>query len=1156
MTLASSLGRSVKSPVRNRGLHYFRGRRVSLLSCGPWEAKAVVTGTTRYEVALTREGKRVRGSCSCPFFADRDTPCKHIWATVLAVDTQSGLRGDGRLPSTLITMNTPGPEVRAKTGNKRPRRSRRGGPAAQNPAAQSPVAPGLRAVTDPLPQPARTARTARPHGPPAGPPAGHPAQAPVRAGELLYVIDLGMSLSRQRLTMEILTRRRKRDGSSGALGRTRLNRSSIAQLRNPVDREILALLAEPADRPRPEQPRRYGGPGERADRGDRGDRTEIPSPCEIPESAMAALLPLLCSTGRCRLRRDTNGSGPGRGGERGAGRRGGERGGERGEPLSWDGATPWQLWLEVREEVNGDGSVIGVLRRGEERMSLAEPALLMRSGLMIAGNRISRLEAEGAYNWIPLLRGTGTFRVPAAETEELLERLLTSPALPRLDLPESLRIVEVRPPAQPRLRLLPPSGVGPARDWPCSELSFFYDGREVAAGALIPGLYQKEGRRFLFRDSRVEQQAAVRLEELGFRPDSEGVPEKFPMQIPPGRVPDVVRTLLAEGWSVETQGKLYRAPGSFRLSVSSGLDWFELHGGAVFESAGGGETVRLPALLAAVRRGDSYVLLGDGTFGAIPEEWLKKLAPVTRMAHSEADHLRFQPTQAALLDAWLSSEPEATWDAAFEESRERLRGFSGITPAEAPAQFRGTLRGYQKAGLGWLHFLRDFGFGGCLADDMGLGKTVQVLALLEARRERRAAEGLPPSLVVVPRSLIFNWLAEAAQFTPELKVLDFSGAGRARHAGEDDAFAAFADFDLVLTTYGTLRKDIAALRQTEFDYVILDEAQAIKNSDSQTAKAARLLHGRHRLALTGTPVENHLGELWSLLEFLNPGLMGPSSQLRTQATVRNPGQAERELLARALRPFILRRTKEQVAADLPAKVEQTLLCELPPKQRRLYDELRDHYRDALGKKIGENGMGRVKILVLEALLRLRQAACHPALLDPERADEPCAKLDLLVPQLREIIDEGHKALVFSQFTTFLGLLRRQLDAEGIPYLYLDGRTRDRQERVEKFQSDPECPLFLISLKAGGLGLNLTAADYVYLLDPWWNPAVEAQAIDRAHRIGQTRPVFASRLVARDTVEEKILELQKSKRALADAIIQADQSLIAGLSREDLELLLS
>jgi SNF2 family DNA or RNA helicase len=403
----------------------------------------------------------------------------------------------------------------------------------------------------------------------------------------------------------------------------------------------------------------------------------------------------------------------------------------------------------------------------------------------------------------------------------------------------------------------------------------------------------------------------------------------------------------------------------------------------------------------------------------------------------------------------------------------------------------------------------------------------------------------------VPKSLIFNWLAEAERFTPKLRVLDHTGIGRTRKGDP------FSGWDVVLTTYGTLRRDVGTLRQAEFDYVILDEAQAIKNADSQTAKIARLLRGRHRLALTGTPIENHLGELWSLLEFLNPGLLGASPLLRSRSEeLRNPGPETRSLLARALRPFLLRRTKEQVAPELPARLEQTLVCELPPDQRRLYDELRDHYRSALGGKIGEQGLGRTKILILEALLRLRQAACHPGLLDPKRADEPCAKLDLLLPQLQEILAEGHKALVFSQFTTFLGLLRRQLDREGIPYLYLDGRTRDRQEKVEQFQSDPAFPLFLISLKAGGLGLNLTAADYVYLLDPWWNPAVEAQAIDRAHRIGQTRPVFASRIVAKDTVEEKILELQKSKRELADAIIQADKSLLAALSREDLELLLS
>jgi SNF2 family DNA or RNA helicase len=382
-------------------------------------------------------------------------------------------------------------------------------------------------------------------------------------------------------------------------------------------------------------------------------------------------------------------------------------------------------------------------------------------------------------------------------------------------------------------------------------------------------------------------------------------------------------------------------------------------------------------------------------------------------------------------------------------------------------------------------------------------------------------------------------------------VLDHTGVARAKYG------AAFTGYDLILTTYGTLRRDIARLRQTEFHYLILDEAQAIKNVDSQTAQSARLLRGRHRLALTGTPVENHLGELWSILEFLNPGLLGTAASLSLHSEeLRNPDPETRERLARSVRPFLLRRTKEGVAPELPPKIEQTIFCELPPKQRRLYDELRDHYRRSLDARIGAQGLGKSKILVLEALLRLRQAACHPGLLVPERSDEPCAKLDLLLPQLEEVVAEGHKVLVFSQFTRFLALVRRQLDRLNLPYLYLDGQTRNRQERVESFQNDPSCKLFLISLKAGGLGLNLTAADYVYLLDPWWNPAVEAQAIDRTHRIGQTRPVFASRLVARNTVEEKILEMQKSKRELADAVIQADQSLVAGLTREDLELLLS
>jgi SNF2 family DNA or RNA helicase len=340
--------------------------------------------------------------------------------------------------------------------------------------------------------------------------------------------------------------------------------------------------------------------------------------------------------------------------------------------------------------------------------------------------------------------------------------------------------------------------------------------------------------------------------------------------------------------------------------------------------------------------------------------------------------------------------------------------------------------------------------------------------------------------------------------------------------------------------------------------VILDEAQAIKNASTASAKSARLLRGHHRLALTGTPVENHLGEIWSLFEFLNPGFLGPASVFG-RAAAAAPGRAERadlELLARALRPFILRRTKEQVAPELPEKVEQTIHCDLEPPQRRFYDELREHYRHTLLASVAKKGLARSKMQVLEALLRLRQAASHPGLVDAARRAEPAAKLEVLLPRLRELADEGHKALVFSQFTTLLGLLRDRLDALGLVYEYLDGRTRDRAERVARFESDGGCPVFLISWKAGGVGLNLTAADYVFLLDPWWNPAVEAQAIDRAHRIGQERHVFAYRLIARDTVEEKIADLQNTKRELADALLGETAGLLRTLEPEDLEWLLS
>ena len=386
-----------------------------------------------------------------------------------------------------------------------------------------------------------------------------------------------------------------------------------------------------------------------------------------------------------------------------------------------------------------------------------------------------------------------------------------------------------------------------------------------------------------------------------------------------------------------------------------------------------------------------------------------------------------------------------------------------------------------------------------------------------------------------------------------MKVLDHTSAQR-----EKDP-KVFSSYDVVLTTYGTLRRDAAYFKDVDFDYLILDEAQAIKNASSESAKATRLLRGEHRLALSGTPVQNHLGELWSLFEFLNPGMMGAAAAFREAGAGVGSGEADpdaRSLLARALRPFILRRTKEQVARELPEKTEQTLFCEMEAEQRKLYDELRQHYRASLLDRIVREGLNKAKIQILEALLRLRQAACHPGLIDKARSKEGSAKLDTLLAHVAEVLDEGHKVLVFSQFTSLLAIVRDRLDEQKTVYEYLDGKTRDRQARVERFQNDPDCKLFLISLKAGGLGLNLTAAEYVFLLDPWWNPAVEAQAIDRAHRIGQTRQVFAYRLIAKDTVEEKVLQLQQSKKDLAEAIISADNNLIRTLGREDLELLLS
>jgi SNF2 family DNA or RNA helicase len=429
---------------------------------------------------------------------------------------------------------------------------------------------------------------------------------------------------------------------------------------------------------------------------------------------------------------------------------------------------------------------------------------------------------------------------------------------------------------------------------------------------------------------------------------------------------------------------------------------------------------------------------------------------------------------------------------------------------------------------------------------------VQVLGLLAGRKGRNGAQ---PSLVVAPKSLVFNWEREAQRFAPGLRVVAYAGVGPVRKQLREQ----IPQTDLVITTYDLMRQEIDYFSAQAFDYVFLDEAQAIKNAQSQRAKAARCLQARRRLALSGTPIENRLSDLWSILDFLNPGMLGSGTafgRFTGKSVDDGGGPGHLDVLQRVVRPFVLRRTKAHVAPELPQRVEQTISCNLGPQQEKYYNELRDAFRLSLLKRVDSQGLAKSKIHVLEALLRLRQAACHPGLIDSDRAELGSAKLETAMEMLESIVEEGHKALVYSQFTSMLAFVRAALDQRGVTYEYLDGQTQDRSRRVDRFQNDEKCPLFLLSLKAGGVGLNLTAAEYVFLLDPWWNPATEAQAIDRTHRIGQNKNVIAYRLIAHGTVEEKIVELQQSKRRLAESVITDENSFVAGLTRDDLAMLLS
>jgi superfamily II DNA or RNA helicase len=851
---------------------------------------------------------------------------------------------------------------------------------------------------------------------------------------------------------------------------------------------------------------------------------------QLQPEATAGVIERLVRLGRCRIRRSENPS-------------------EEPPLLRWDDGPPWKFGLDIKSDAsNKRWTWRGALRRNDQKLDLAEPVAIL-PGLVFSGiGRIARFDDSSLPKLVKDLRDEKEIQLSDIEQDEKLARILEESKLSVDQLTDSTIWSELEERPTPCIILRTPrQSWGPERI--VADMYFDYGNTRIPLSQAGAMTVESQKLRIIHRDQDAEADATRLLWELGFRPNSDIIADSGSLELPPKKLNQVTKDLVAFGWYVEVEGKRFRPASEFKLAVSTHLDWFELGGNVSF----GGQMVPLPDLLKAAQKGETSITLPDGSIGVLPEDWLRKYGFLTGLGKSDGDVLKFTKNQAALLDSMLASQPDITFDDGFSAARAQLQSFQGISAIEPPPMFRGELRPYQKEGLGWLNYLQEFGFGGILADDMGLGKTVQVLAQMMRWRESKQRKG--PSLIVVPRSLVFNWIKEAGRFTPNLRILDYTGPNR------QTTLSQFDKYDLIFTTYGTLRSDIVELAKLEFDYVILDEAQAIKNADSQAAKAARILRGKNRLAMSGTPIENHLGELWSLFEFINPGMLGSAAlfkRIASAATGADP--AARESLARSLRPFILRRTKKQVVQDLPEKTEQFLHCELEPAQRAYYDQLRDHYRQALLRNeaaaISGGKLAGSKIEVLEALLRLRQAACHPGLIDSEKRENSSAKLDVLLPHLEEVIDEGHKVLIFSQFTSFLSIVKERLDTAKIKYEYLDGRTRDRQARVDSFQNDPSIPVFLISLKAGGLGLNLTSAEYVYLLDPWWNPAVEAQAIDRSHRIGQTQHVFAYRLIATDTVEQKIVELQAHKRELADAILGGDSRMIQSLTREDLEYLLS
>ncbi len=701
----------------------------------------------------------------------------------------------------------------------------------------------------------------------------------------------------------------------------------------------------------------------------------------------------------------------------------------------------------------------------------------------------------------------------------------------------------------------------------CLSLLFQYDDNEVFYGLNIPSKvkYERSGNSIKFqqfsRDFEAENKAAEWLQQHGLELFS-GSSFKVPGASNHYAVLEWMNhnsALLAEAGiqfnSNEEDPEYYFIPPNLDLQIVYEDDWFDIKAKVNI----GEFQIAFSALRNNILKGIREFVLPDGRVAILPEVWFSQLKGIATFAESEEDDtLRLNKIFFPVIQELEQAREDGSGIPENSPLSMRLKEMLDFESEEIDVplspHFKASLREYQQKGLEWLWRLRKHNFGGVLADDMGLGKTVQTLALLQNDADTRAGGQRIPSVLVVPSSLVFNWYHEIKKFSPELRVFIYSGQQRAKSP------MLFRMHDIVITTYGTVRVDLEMLRKIEFNYVILDEGQSIKNPDAAISKAVKQLHSKRRLVLSGTPIENSLLDLWSIFQFAIPGLLGTEKHFKENFSnqIEKGGNSDAaSRLHRLINPFILRRTKEQVAKDLPPKIEQVMPTMMTDEQEAEYEKVKSSFRNEIMQSIETIGLQRSQFLLLRGLTQLRQIANHPKLVNPDYTGSS-GKFEQVMSMIQSALDEGHKMLVFSQFVRHLKLVREALEARGISYEYLDGSTdsKSRKDKVNRFESSDETRIFLLSLKAGGLGLNLTSADYVVLLDPWWNPAVEAQAIDRSHRIGQTKTVFSYKFITENTVEEKILKLQERKRRLSRELIGNEESLVKALDVSDVLDLLS